>query len=370
MSGKARMFERILAILQKDARHLMRNPLALGVMAAGLVGYSTLYWLIPGESAEPYHVGIAHHGLGRAVAEARVRNEGRGFELVEFDAAEKLYAAVADPDEGAARLLAGVHFPDDFSDAVRAGRPTTVSVYYDGAVSREQTDFLHAEFREFAFRAAGHPIPIRSPDRSKVMVGAELAREVAPIATLLRPALATLILLFEILLIALLTSAETRSGVAAAILATPVRLGDFLLAKATFGVGVAFCQAVLLCLLIGAFAKGAGLVLCSLLLGAMLVGGCGFFAGSRGRDMMGAVGWSLVFLLPMAVPAIASLLPGSSSGWIRLIPTWPLVEVLTRVTVEEAGLRDISLLMAQLVAWAGLFFVAGLGSFKRMVASL
>lgn len=357
-------------ILRKDARQLFRNPLVLAIMAAGIIGYAALYWLLPCGRSETFHIGISHHGLDHVVTEARGRNEERDVVMVEFDSAEDLRRAIDRPAEGAPRFLAGVAFPLDFTEALATGRPTTVSVYYDGAVPPEQARFLQAEFRELAFRAAGQPIPIRSPDPSSVMVGSQQARALAPIASLARPALATLLLLFEILLIALLTSAEVRSGVVSAILATPVRLPQLLLAKATFGVGLAFAQVVLLCALIGAFGQNPSLLLCALLLGAMLAGGCGFFAGSRGRDLMGTVGWSLLFLLPMAIPAIASLLPGSTTLWIRAIPTWPLVEILTRVTLEDASWGDVTSLMAQLVAWAAVFFVAGLGSFRRLVASL
>ncbi len=361
----------VWVILKKDAKQFVRNPLGLTVMLAGIIGYVAIYWMLPGERKEqPFYIGISHQGMNQVVEEARERNQERNVVWVEFDSVEALRDAVADPKDDAPRLVAGVHFPADFLNSVTAKRDTTVSVYTDGAGSPALVNFLRAEFRELAFRAAGEPIPVSMPELSDLMVGTEQARSLAPVGHLVRPSLATLLLLFEILLIALLTSAEARSGVASAILATPVRLGHLVLAKASFGIALAFAQVVLLFLLIGALGENTLLILGTLFLGATLAGGCGFFAGSRGRDLLGAVGWSLVFLLPMAVPAIASLLPGSSTLWIRAIPTWPLVEILTRVTLEAASPGDVAFLLVLLAAWAVLFFAVGFGAFRRMVTAL
>ena len=67
--------------------------------------------------------------------------------------------------------------------------------------------------------------------------------------------------------------------------------------------------------IIGAFAVNAPAVVIIMLLGAVLVTGFGMIAGSYGRDFMGTLLVSMLFMIPLMIPAFGALFPGSSPTW-------------------------------------------------------
>jgi hypothetical protein len=53
-------------------------------------------------------------------------------------------------------------------------------------------------------------------------------------------------------------------------------------------------------------------------------------AGCIGRDMMANLIGGVVFMVPMMIPAVAVLFPGSASPWVQVLPTYALAWVPAR----------------------------------------
>ena len=102
-----------------------------------------------------------------------------------------------------------------------------------------------------------------------------------------------------------------------AVLVSPTRVSDFLAAKGILGTAMAFAQAVLLLLIIGSFANQPLILLCALLLGAVLVTGFGLIAGAAGKDFIETLFYGMAFMIPLMIPAIAVLFPGTAAVWVK-----------------------------------------------------
>ncbi|MEA2023833.1 MAG: ABC transporter permease, partial [Actinomycetota bacterium] len=222
---------------------------------------------------------------------------------------------------------------------------------------------------EIAFGIAGTPPPV-DPITEAVVLGTDRAGNQISLQEQMRPMILIMVLMVETFALSSLIAIEVQQRTAAAVLATPVRIMDFLAAKGIFGVGLALSEVVLLGLLIGAFAVNAPAVLVILLLGAVLVTGFGMIAGSYGRDFMGTLLVSMLFMIPLMIPAFGALFPGSSPTWVKVLPTYGLVQALIRVTADGESWSQIAPSLILLAAWGAAAFAAGAFILRRRVATL
>src|SRR5690606_32369159 len=126
---------------------------------------------------------------------------------------------------------------------------------------------------------------------------------------------------------------------------------DVLAAKTALGTLLAFGQGFLLLLAVGALGRGAPVLLVALLLGAVLVTGLAMIAGSTGADFLGIVFLSVALMLPLVIPAFASLFPGSAATWVQALPSYGLVQVIIGAGVYGEGFRDSAGDLLSVLAW-------------------
>jgi len=92
--------------------------------------------------------------------------------------------------------------------------------------------------------------------------------------------------------------------------------------------------------------------------------------GAAGKDFLGTLFYSMLFLLPLMIPAFSILLPGTASAWIRFLPTYGMTQVLAGVTAYGLGWADVWQNLAAASAWVVVIYLAGLFTLKRKVESL
>jgi ABC-2 type transport system permease protein len=184
----------------------------------------------------------------------------------------------------------------------------------------------------------------------------------------LRPLLVFLVLLVEMFALASLVAAEIHQRTITAILVTPARVVDVLAAKSILGTALAFGQALLLLVATGAFVRGLPIVALALLLGSVLVTGVAMVSGSLGRDFIGIVFWSVLFMIPLAIPAVAVLFPGSAAAWVQALPTYGLVRVIVGVTAHGDGWAAVAPDLGVLAVWCVAVFALGVWELRRRVA--
>ncbi len=186
----------------------------------------------------------------------------------------------------------------------------------------------------------------------------------------MRPLLLIVVLLMEVFALSTLVAGEIAERTATALLATPANAGHLITAKGLFGTALAFSEVVLLGLLIGAFTTSAPLVLTALLLGAFMVTGLGLLAGAFGRDFMDTLIMGMLIMIPLIVPAMAALFPGEMPPWVKVLPTYGLVETVIEASAGGLTWRDAAGALAAMAAWGVGLLALGAWTLNRRVARL
>ncbi len=129
--------------------------------------------------------------------------------------------------------------------------------------------------------------------------------------------------------------------------------------------GLAFTEAAILMLATGGLSQQPLLILVALFIGALLVTGIGFLMASVAKDMMSVMGWGILALLVLAIPAMGVLLPGTVSNWAKIVPSYYLVDTVHRVSNFGAGWADMSQNLLILLAFALVFLFLGVFVLNR-----
>lgn len=156
-----------------------------------------------------------------------------------------------------------------------------------------------------------------------------------------------------------------------AVLVTPARLGDFLLAKTIYGTLLAGSQALVLIVIIRALTPDNwSVLLATVLLGSIMFTGIAMVTGSAGKDFIGTLFYSMLFLLPLMVPAFGVLFPGTAAAWVQAMPSYPILRTLHEVTTFGAGWNEVGGYLGVMAVWVVAIYAAGLLVLRRKVASL
>lgn len=352
-------------IIRKDFTEFARNRFFVFITLMVLVAWVAVFWFLPSSVDETVRIGLSQTDLG-GVLPAVDGAEVAGLALTSFPTDEELRAAVESGDDG---IVAGIAFPPDFLSSLAGGMTPTVTLFVPAGLPAEQLAMVEGLIGEAAFGLAGVAPPV-DPVTEAVVLGVDRVGAQTSLQEQMRPLLLIMVLMVETFALSALIAVEIQERTVVAVLATPVRVVDFLAAKSIFGVGLAFTEVALLALLIGAFAVNAPAVIMILLLGAILVTGFGMIAGSYGRDFIGTLMVAMLFMIPLMIPAFGALFPGSSPAWIKILPTYGMVEAVIGVTIDGDSWSQIAPALLMLAAWGVAAFAAGALILKRRVATL
>jgi hypothetical protein len=203
---------------------------------------------------------------------------------------------------------------------------------------------------ELAFAAVGKPLPVTLPPRQAMVRGEDKLGQQASLRQKMRPMAALLVLALEMMSIASLVSRELQLRTVVAVLATPVRPLHWVTGKLLFGAFVAFTQALVLLVLIGALHLAPLKLLVLVALGTILFSGVGLIAGARARDFTEVLFYSFACLIPLIIPAFSVLMPGATGPVVQLLPTWPLAMAIFQAT-SGASWAELLPWIAGTAAW-------------------
>jgi ABC-2 type transport system permease protein len=344
----------LAALIVKDVRLFFKNRFFALVAVLGLVFYIAFFYLLPNEVDETLEMGW--HGppvLGEFIEE----QETEGLVLSIYPTEADLRQAVLDGEQ-----MVGIHLGEDFIPSLRQGQRPAVVVYLRSDVPEEYREVYSFLMEEIAYVLVGQAINL---EVDEVILGPDMAGQQVPPRQRLLPLLATFLVMVETWGLAALIAAEAESGTLRALLVTPLTVGGLFLSKGITGVVMTFLQVFLLVALTGGLRQEPGLVLAILLLGSLLVTGLSFLIGSVSRGMMSVMAWGMLVMVILAIPAFNILLPGLASGWIKIIPSYYLVDSLYRVINFGAGWSELAPNLLALLGFSGAFFVLGVASFLR-----
>ena len=403
----------IRALLGKELRIWSRDLVYLALTVALLVVVPVLFRILPESVDETITLGVtpsvdsvvaeARAELGElgttaeqlaALDEAGLAGE-EGLALVEFATEAELVGVidgsreawllddgsmlVRDPEhdpapEGAqqVRVDVGIAFPQGFVADVAGGEAgVTVTVYADAAVPPEIRTAMAGFVRELSYQVAGRDLPVTVPAEEAIILGEDRVGDQPGLRERMRPLLLFMMLLMETFSMAALVSTEVLQRTVSAVLVTPARVGDVLAAKAIFGTLLSLGQALLILALIGgATAQNWSLLLAALAIGALMFTGLALLVGAAGKDFMGQLFLAMLATIPLLIPAFAVLLPGSAAPWVRVLPTYPVVEVISGAMLQELAWEDAVGSLGYAVGWLLVLFAAGWFALKRKVLAL
>ena len=353
----------VAAIVRKDLTTFGRDRLWMILTPFVLLIFVGIYWLMPARVDETLVVGVHPPAMAAALKLAMGVAEGdAALTVVGFADVEAMAAAVADADavpDGMERPLVGISLPLDLLLRARLGQPATATVYVGTNVPESVRSAMATAVREVAATAAGAPLPVAWTTDDVVVLGTDRVGEQIAVRERMRPLMAFVVLLTESLALASLVSVEVSQRTASALLATPARTIDVLLAKGLVGTLLALSQALVLLIATRAFGPTWPVLLVAVLLGAMMMAGIGMLTGAAGHDFIGTLFYGMGFLLVLMVPAIGALFPGSAAAWVQVIPSYGLVEAMVGSSVYGLGFADLAGPLLAAAGWVVVVFMLG-----------
>lgn len=406
--------ELLISVLKKDARVYSRNIIYLFLTILSLVIFVAIFWIVPDSVDEelPFAItpplsvifaeskeALVAAGIpledAALLAELESTFAEEGLQLIEFSGEDELKQAIngellvyktaegsyifLDPelDEKAPKgadkvsLGVGISFPPDFFGEVLMQRKPQVTLYADAAVPEEIRGAMQGFVRELAFMLAGKELPVELPPEDTIILGRDRMGDQISMRSRMRPLIAFFIMMMETFALASLISNEVLQRTVTALLVTPLRVGHFLMAKTIFGTILAISQALVVLALVGAFtAANWHLLLVTVLLGSLLFTAVAMLVGAAGKDFIGQLMFSMLFLIPLMIPSFAVLFPGSVAGWVRILPSYPIVRLLYDVTIYESLWADSLPALGYAALWVVVLYTIGLLVLKRKVATL
>ena len=328
----------IRSLAMKDVMLFFRNRFFALITVLAVVMYIAIYFVMPSTVDETLEVGLYAPVLPPAFEE--VASEGIVFE--EMESEEALTQAV---DEG--QYPAGVALPADIMEKLDSEEKPVVTLYFPGDATDELKEMLEVMIRELAFLQTGQPLAIET---TVEVLGTDMLGAQIPLRDRLRPLFAVLIVLMETMGLASLISDEVARGTVRAILVTPTTVQDLFAAKAFVGVSLAFGQALLVTAVVGGLSSQPLIVVTALLLGSVLVTGFAFLIASLSKDLMSAMGWSMIIMVILMVPTFGVLFPGTSTEWAKVIPSYYMSDAIYQASSLGIGWGDL---------WQDLVILAG-----------
>jgi ABC-2 type transport system permease protein len=346
---------RLIGVLvAKDVSLYFRNRFFAFITALGLVAYAVTYFLLPTTADEELEVAFYAPEVPGALGEALAEE---GVALNSFDSEVALQQAILDGD-----YQIGLSLPPEAMQKIVQGEKGQLKLFVASELPDELRGTAEILLRELGFMISGQPLNLETDVQ---VMGPDLIGEaIAPRQRML-PLLAVVLLFMEMIGLASLIGSEVAAGTLQAVLITPVTTPTLFVSKAVTGVGLAFLQAVLLLAITGGLKQEPLLMLTTLLLGSLLVTGIAFLVATTGHDIVSVLAAGIPVMLVMFLPAFNVLLPGVVSDWVRIIPSYYLVEPVHRVMNLNATWGDVGGYLLILLGFALGFLGLGVVALRR-----
>ncbi|MBN1163372.1 MAG: ABC transporter permease [Candidatus Krumholzibacteriota bacterium] len=306
-------------LVASDFRNFIRDKFVSIMMAAGMALFIAIYFLMPGKVEETIKIGLylpqIPHLTGMLPRE-------EGVEFYQAQSEEDLKREIMER-----RILFGISAPGDGGTSLQSGQRPRIFVYYPSDVPDEIKEMGTILVGEMINEAGGYRSGIEA---AEIVLGPDMGGKQIPHRNRMLPLLVFVFLISETIGLANLITEEWRGGTVRALLTTPMTGVDFFAAKGITGLWMSLSQIFLLLILTGSLGRNALLIAVTLLLGALMINGAAFVIASASRDMMSVIGWGTLFMMLLAVPAITVMIPGPVAGWIKVIPSYYLVDILHR----------------------------------------
>jgi ABC-2 type transport system permease protein len=336
-------------LVVKDIKLFFRNGFFAIVTVLGLVLYLALYFLIPNQVNESLGMAFFIEDRQTPLYQRLVDDQG---DFTIFDTEAEMLTALEETGD----FFVGLSFPAELTAAIARGEEVELNAYYAPGVPAEAKQVFHDVLVLLA--NAINPETLDNFSRfndTEVVLGNDMTGAPLSMRDRFLPLLLMMIVIMEIFGLATLLNRDVENGTARALVTGPLRLHEFFISKALMGMILAFGQLLILGIVMGILGTAPLLLLTTMLLGSFLMVGLGFFVAAISRDNTSVLAWAVVVLILTMIPGLSIMLPGLSTGWMEIIPSFYYVDSLHRILNFGAGWADVGRNLA-------LLFVVGVGT--------
>ena len=345
----------IKTLIAKDFKLFFRNKF-FGIMTIfGIILYLVFYFIMPNTVDEKIEIGL----YAPQAFSMFYENIEEGLIIRNMKTEDELKQAVTDKE-----LHIGISIPEDIQKSLMSGKKPQIFVYYSSDLSDEIKEMYTILIGEMINQMSGFEIDI---DEIEIVLGPDMGGKQIPYRDRMLPLFAVMLLITETLGLANLITSELEDGTIQALLTTPMKVTDLFVGKGVTGVFLAFSPAVLLMIITGSLTQNISLIIASLLLGSIMVTGLAFFIASISKDMMSVIAWGTLLMIVLFIPAFTVIFPGPVSGWIKVIPSFFLVDTLHRAVNFDIGWSGNLNNIMFLIGFNIVFVFLGITTLKRKV---
>jgi ABC-2 type transport system permease protein len=340
------------AIVSKDLSLYFRNRFIALITILGIVAFLVLYFVMPGTTS------VTDVGLyAPVVPSAFAEEENKNIDFVVVDSEVALREAVAGGE-----YSVGIALPADIMERFDRGEKPNVRIYFSQETTDEMQELYRLFIQELAFKQTGQ---FASFNETQIVLGTNLLGQDIPLRERMRPLFAVMLLMMEMFGLANLITVEVERRTVDSLLVTPMRVRELFAAKGVTGLVLSFIPAALFMALVGGMNSQPLVILTSMLLGAVMVTGISFLIASLSKDFMSILGWVFVGLIIMAVPAVGIMMPGTITGWAKVIPSYYLVLPVHQAAHYGSGWGDVWQYLLVLVGFDVAFIGLGIMALRR-----
>ena len=340
------------AIVSKDLSLYFRNRFIALITVLGTVAFLIVYFVMP--STTP----VTDVGLyAPVVPSAFVEEASENIDFVMVDSEAVLREAVTQSD-----YIAGIVLPADIMEKFDKGEKPDVKIYFSPETTEESREIISLFIKGLAYRQTGQ---IASFNEKEIVLGTDLLGQDIPLRERMRPLFAVMLLMIEMFGLANLITVEVERGTVQGLLVTPMRVRELFAAKGITGIILSFVPAALFMALVGGMNNQPLVILTAMLLGAVMVTGISFLVAALSKDFMSILGWVFVVLIIMAVPAVGIMMPGTITGWAKVIPSYYLVLPVHQAAHYGSGWGDVWQYMLALAGFDLAFISLGIIALRR-----
>lgn len=347
-------FHIIKTLVAKELKLFMKNRFFAVITVLGMFFYLLVYFLMPKTVNETLKLGI----YAPTIPPILEQFQGEGLKLDSFDSEEKLKNAVLQ-----GKVSAGIAFPVDFMKIIATGERPTLKLFILSNLPSEVKSAVELMLNELILMQTGHPLSV---EVKQEILGYDMLGKQIPPRKLIIPLLAFILILTEGWGLATLIAEEIEKKTIQALLVTPITIRDIFIAKGITGTALAFIQVTFFLIITGGLSKEPLLILTTLMMGAIMITGFSFLIGSVAKDFMSVLGWGIIMFFGMSFPSFNILFPGAIiTDWIKLIPSYYLVETIYRVINYGYGWKEVWLYLIYILAFSIGLLLLGTLSLRR-----
>jgi len=344
----------IRALVAKDFTMFFRNRFFVLMTLLGLIVYVALYFVMPGSVDETLDVGLYSPVWSPISGDT----QQQGLEIHVAESEDDLKDGVKAHD-----YVAGIVLPADLAERLASGQIPRIDLYFASDTPEEIREAVASLMREMMYAHTGQTPAVDFS--TQILPGPDMVGKQIPVRDRMRPLFAVLLIVFETYGLATLIAEEVEHRTIQALLVTPVSIKDLFAAKGFTGITLAFGQGVLFMAVVGGLNEQPAIIILALLLAALLVTGIGFLIASLAKDMMSVLAWGVLALVIMVIPSMSTLFPGVITEWVKVIPSYYVVDTVDRVAGYGSGWPDIWQNLLILVAFSGAFLLVGMVALRR-----